>query len=914
MMTATWSVRRRLRVMAPGRNHGWVLYATLALLMAAAAHAAAPATEIRERVDLAGTACAIHITGGDRLMCGGQQITVAAVLECGPGYVRTADPQWFLGAELLGTGDAITFSPAPGSYVLSVACGSCESQIQVTVQGEAACFQTPRLDVRFANDATEASTGIFMQVNQGPVTPETFAYRKYLMRPFTLSADELLTAGEFVLSTTTPSLEVYRLNGTRVDLEAVFDVTALPETLLINATALGEAMLVATYQPGPAASRQGSRVLQAGVDQVRVRVGQFPGLAGGALPAYPFFEFVAAVNANDVLQGALDPSRHAERQGLPYRAYVVAHRTPQEWAADNLLTDVSGGFELTTVNAGSIAVNTLALWTSGLNAGSLVGAPYDVVYDFGLDGRLDPGDLLDGPGATEAGTYVVRDLNLPGPYATSMIQYSGGTWLGQRTYYPSGIATMGQLPLVVISHGNGHLYTWYDYLGYHLASYGYVVMSHENETSPGIETASTTTLTNTDYLIGQQSAIGGGVLNGHIDSHRITWIGHSRGGEGVVRAYDRIYDGTFIPQHYGLGDIMLVSSIAPTVYLGTVDTNPHQVNYHILYGAADGDVNGGCSLGHRQSLRIAEAALGNVQVTYVQGAGHNDFNCCGNDDATGPSQIGRTEAQRVANSYYLALIEHYIRGNVPARDYLTRMYGGFHPSGIASSVTCANTYRDAVAADRFVIDNYQTNPDPGTSSSGGAVTYTTSNVYENRLDDGNLDFTWTASDPMNGMTRTDTGVYLTVPYQDIYQGGVVFDWTTGDDRHYDFEIVPGRRDFRSHRFLSFRACQGTRHPETLALNGPLTFTVTLVDGDARTSSVNFSSYGAITRPYQRTGLGTKAGWANEFNTVRIRLCDFENNATGIDLADIVSVRLEFGAAHGSARGRIGIDDVELSRQ
>ena len=99
-----------------------------------------------------------------------------------------------------------------------------------------------------------------------------------------------------------------------------------------------------------------------------------------------------------------------------------------------------------------------------------------------------------------------------------------------------------------------------------------------------------------------------------------------------------------------------------------------------------------------------------------------------------------------------------------------------------------------------------------------------------------------------------------------------------------------------------------------ALNGALTFTVTLRDGHGKTSSVNFASYGAITRPYQRTGLGDGAGWANEFSTVRLRLCDFENDGSGIDLADIVAVRLEFGAGHGAARGRIGIDDVELSRQ
>lgn len=888
-----------------GARRWWGFGIVVAALLPVVAQAQAPATEIFETVPLGREACTIAIAGGDLEMCAGQQITIAAQLECSPGYQRVRDPDWFLDSDFVGSGEEITLSPPPGVHVLTVTCASCEDQISVTVQGDAPCDWMPRLDAAFSNDATEDSMGVFMQVTEGSVTPGTFPYWKYLMRPFTLAAEESLTSGRFLLDLVGGNLQVFRLDGSPLPLPATFEVASLPETLLVSATALGEGRVTAAYED-PNAPPHGAGPRKVGVDEVKVRVGQFPGLAGATLAGYPFFEFAAAVNDNQPLWGALDPARHAERLGLPYRAYVVAHRAPESWAADNVLVDVSGGYETGAVTPGSITANTLALWLAGLDAGALVGKPYDVVYDFGQDGSLDPGDLIDGLSLTSAGVYVVGDLNTPGPHATGVIQYSGGSWLGQRTYYPADIATLGQLPLVVISHGNGHDYTWYDYLGHHLASYGYLVMAHQNNTQPGIETSSTTTLTNTDYLIGHQALIGGGIFSGHIDSRHITWIGHSRGGEGVVRAYDRIYDGTYDPQYFTPADVVLISSIAPTVYLGTVDTNPHEVNYHLIAGSSDGDVTGGCHLGHRQSLRIAEAARGNVQVTYVHGAGHNDFNCCGWADATGPDLIGRAEAQKVAKSYYLALVECYIQGNPAARDYLTRVYERFHPSGLAGPVVCANTYRDAVATNRFVIDDYQTNSGLATSSSGGGVSYDVANAYENRLDDGNLDFTWTAADPMNGMTRSDTG--------DDYQGGVVFDWTVGQDLFYEFEIVPDRRDFRSHQYLSFRACQGTRHPETTALAGPLTFTVMLRDGHGRESAINFAGYGSLTRPYLRTGLGSGTGWANEFNTVRVRLCDFETDGSGIELADIVAVRFEFGAASGSARGRIGIDDVELTRQ
>ena len=47
------------------------------------------------------------------------------------------------------------------------------------------------------------------------------------------------------------------------------------------------------------------------------------------------------------------------------------------------------------------------------------------------------------------------------------------------------------------------------------------------------------------------------MLNGHIDERAITWIGHSRGGEGITRAYDRLFDGTYTPTHFDIDDGVL---------------------------------------------------------------------------------------------------------------------------------------------------------------------------------------------------------------------------------------------------------------------------------------------------------------------------------------------------------------------
>ncbi|GAG12730.1 unnamed protein product, partial [marine sediment metagenome] len=267
--------------------------------------------------------------------------------------------------------------------------------------------------------------------------------------------------------------------------------------------------------------------------------------------------------------------------------YVVEAKSTGGWAVDPMLVDVTAdGPEVGTFGGTTIQENTFAVagpydldsavFDPATDDFTGLGHGYDVVVDMNQNSQLDGGDYIDGL-AAEAGLYVVHDTTQSGPLPVTQINYSGGSWLGQRTYYPSSIAAMGELPLVVISHGNGHDYTWYDYLGNHLASYGYVAMAHQNNTGPGIETASTTTLTNTDYILGNQDLIEDGVLDGHIDSHRIVWIGHSRGGEGVCRAYTRLFDGDYIPVNFTLDDITLVSSISPNDYLGRFGSNPHDV-------------------------------------------------------------------------------------------------------------------------------------------------------------------------------------------------------------------------------------------------------------------------------------------------------------------------------------------------
>ena len=657
-------------------------------------------------------------------------------------------------------------------------------------------------------------------------------------------------------------------------------------------------------------------------------------LAGNSLTQYPFFEYVKAFNENATVEVAIDPTRFAGIIGQTCDIYVVATKKTLQWDTDKTLTDITpGGAQTETFSGVNIQGNTFQVtgpFQLNANAGIGLGVGYDVVLDCNQNALLDDGDFIDGL-HNEAGLYAVHDTTAAGPLAVTETQYSidpvvgagfgiPANKLAEDLYYPTSVATMGQLPLIIVSRGNGHDYRWYDHIGFHLASYGYIVMSHDNNTEPGVLSAATTTLGHTDAFIDQVAAgaIAGGTLVGHLDSSRITWIGHSRGAEGVAIGYDRLFDGTHTPTHYSMADIKLISSMLPTDFQGTNIANPHDANYHLWTASGDSDVNGSASCNLCQTFHLHDRATGHRQSTTVQGTGHGWFhdNDAAGDAFTGPCSIGPTNnlTHLIQLGHFLPLIKRYIEDNIPSIDFLTRQYESFRPIGVPTGNACivvSHEYRDGsvnpdgTAKGNFIIDDYQTQPGTGVSSSGAAVTFDVENLTEDRLDDNNSNFTWNASDPFNGATQASAS---------DSSRGVVFDWTD-QNRFYEWEVVLGQRDFTDNPYdftdnlyLSLRGAQGTQHPNTLAVLGDLTFSVTLRDTVGTSSTINIGAFGGgLEQPYQRSG-----GWHNEMETIRIRITDFLNNGSGLDLSDIEAIRLNVGPSWGSDRGRIVVDELMLT--
>ncbi|MFT5284977.1 MAG: hypothetical protein ACI8TQ_001138 [Planctomycetota bacterium] len=632
-------------------------------------------------------------------------------------------------------------------------------------------------------------------------------------------------------------------------------------------------------------------------------------MVGRSLPEYPGFTFSESFFEGTPVEFAIDPADHVRLDPGVYDVYVILRTTGEDFDLGAQLIDVRGMPQSVVLSNGTLAGNAVTLDTGALSgdAGIGFGVGYDVVLDVDGNGQLSHGDFIDGRREI-AGFYVVRDPASVGPLAVTETSYfvtgvkSG--FEGENSFYPTNIASMGKLPLVVISHGNGHNYNWYDHIGKHLASYGFVVMSHENDTVPGIETASTTTIDHTDAFLGSLATIEGGVFDGHIDTNTIIWIGHSRGAEGIVRAYDKIVDEEVFPANYDANDIVGLSSIAPTVFLNASKSDPHDVPVSLWTGAADADVNGCASTPITFTFLIHERAIGDRYSIHMHGAGHGAYhNGGGSLVASGPCRLTRAETHAIMRSYLLPLVYQYAFASPAAPEFLWRQYEDFSsPNLTLSSCVVVNKTYQVRSSTRFVVDDFQDATDFFMSSSGGAVSKNVGGVGEHSLNDPNTTFTFVASQPSNGMTMSINGAA---------RRGTTFGWTA-DNKFMEWEVVAGQRNFSLWDTLTFRACQVTRHTNTIAELGSITFDVTLRDESGLTSTINIGAYGGgVEEPYQRTGCGTGTGWANFFESIRIPIQDFVSEQSGVDLKRIEAIRFDFGASHGSAVGRLALDDLEL---
>jgi len=479
------------------------------------------------------------------------------------------------------------------------------------------------------------------------------------------------------------------------------------------------------------------------------------------------------------------------------------------------------------------------------------------------------------------------------------VDFDGGArFLQQLIYFPKNIAEQEALPLIVISHGNGHNYKYYKHLQEYLTPRGYIVMSHANQTGPGIQTAAQSTLDNTDLFLASLEKISGGALVGKVDASRIGFIGHSRGAEGVVRAYTRLQDGDFMPKHFHKDNIQFISSIAPTTFLSAEDVDPRSVNYNLFVGGADGDVDGRPQQ-VLMSMPIYERAKGEKTLIYVQAAGHNVFNDESRDEGTGPDRLDRDVVHKISRATHLALAEMYLKGQGQHRLYFQENWFHSRPPEVPVRPQISNEYKRAENdTSGVIIDNFQSEKSTDKASSGAKIVHDVDGLFEGQLQDQDGRFRFSPKDAMNGLTR-----YLDNPEPPI---GLSFQWE--DDRKLVFDFSEAAKNLQGFSALSLRAAQMSRHPLTIELADVLSFSVGLTDGLGHQAVLSTEGYGMIIPPYARSG-----GWATEFNILRMSINDFKTSNPELDLTSIQTLEFYFGPASGSPVGSLVLDDVEFVR-
>ncbi len=255
-----------------------------------------------------------------------------------------------------------------------------------------------------------------------------------------------------------------------------------------------------------------------------------------------------------------------------------------------------------------------------------------------------------------------------------------------RVWMPQG---EGPFPLVLVVHGNHNMADFsdpgYEYLGQHLGSHGYILVSvDENFLNgsflggvPSENDARGWMLLKHLELFRDWNGSEGNPFTGKVDMQRIGLIGHSRGGEAVghAAAFNRLShypDDAKVKFDFNF-NIRSIIAIAPSdgQYKPATKYTPlKNISYFTIHGAHDADVSR--FVGDRQYERVEFTEPGPwfKSSLYVYRANHGQWNQVWGDTDTGPPRswflnraalMPAEDQRKVAEIYFLAFFEATLR-------------------------------------------------------------------------------------------------------------------------------------------------------------------------------------------------------------------------------------------------------------
>jgi dienelactone hydrolase len=395
--------------------------------------------------------------------------------------------------------------------------------------------------------------------------------------------------------------------------------------------------------------------------------------------------------------------------------------------------------------------------------------------------------------------------------------------------------------------------------------------------------------------------------------NKIGLLGHSRGGEAVVRAAGTIGTSSAPAD---LRNIVAIISLAPTDRYEKENLTQN-IPYFVLYGSKDGDVSG-IRENRRMHLRPSDPTVhsgsggfslydraSNATVksmAFVYGATHNGFITTSERDpkwslSTAPgspevniSGLDDRKQRAAARAYLNAFMRQHVLGEAIWRSYFT---GEFIPGSVTTDKIFLQ-YKEMAPASFDTLDDFEdvAVDDPAISSSGQAVVH---NRGGTGLDEGFLN-------PFAPSIDQDS------PHETF--GLKVTGWMANDTLAFTVTTNVAGKDVTAFSHLSFRLTQVARRvnsriddlkvvvEDILANRFAAPLGRTIPDPDHK-FLVKFRPAPLPPLTFNLT--------KSAFLTIRIPLSIY--TANGIDLTKVKLVRFEFPT---TGAGNIEIDNVDFT--
>ena len=520
-----------------------------------------------------------------------------------------------------------------------------------------------------------------------------------------------------------------------------------------------------------------------------------------------------------------------------------------------------------------------------------------------------------------------------------------------RVWYPDGA---GPFPLVLVVHGNHNMKDFsdpgYRYLGEHLASRGFILVSVDENFLNG-------------SLRGENDARGWmllkhletwrsfndsvpGPLRGKVDMTNIGIMGHSRGGEAVghAAAFNRLSrypDDAKVKFNFNF-PIKAVVAIAPVdaQYKPAGQFTPvENVNYLVIHGSHDGDVSTFNGLRQYQRIRFTDGKPWFKSAWYVYRANHGQWNTVWGSHDAGPrsarfldlrgliSQEEQRQFGKVVIGAFLEATLHNRREYLPLfRDH--RVAGGWLPKTMYITRFQEHGYRSLASFEE----------DVDVTTGGGGVTLAGDSLATWKEDA--INFRSSGTSPMNN-NAVWLGWNRRIAGDDTTKVGLPGSYTIALS---DSVAAVAHLDSRSSLYLSLAPTNdkpGPRSPpkdstkkaepskakpraapkKPDAKNAKDTttidFTVELVDANDVTARLPITRFGTPRRPLEthtlRREVREKQVFANPFELVLqtyvMPLADFTKESPRFAPDKLRKIRLVFDRA---IAGTIILDDVGLS--